>query len=131
MEPKTADRGNTSSPTPGSTKYRPPGARGEANDQSTADSDFKDKRRERDENAIKVTNLSEDAREGDLQDLFAPFGPIQNIFVAKEKGQSRDASRSKGLAFITFARKEDAARAIERLNGFGYDHLILRVEWAR
>ena len=27
-------------------------------------------------------------------------------------------------------RQEDAAKAITTLNGFGYDHLILNVEWA-
>jgi translation initiation factor 3 subunit G len=113
----------------GPTKYRPPGARGEPTSSASSDIDF-NRRREKDENAIRVTNLSEDAREADLQDLFRPFGQIMNIFLAKEKG-SRDSARSKGFAFVTFAKKEDAARAIERLNGFGYDHLILKVEWAQ
>ena len=28
-------------------------------------------------------------------------------------------------------RREDAAKAIQFLNGYGYDHLILSVEWAK
>ena len=28
-------------------------------------------------------------------------------------------------------RQEHAARAIANLNGFGYDHLVLIVKWAR
>ncbi|KAK3745767.1 hypothetical protein RRG08_065686 [Elysia crispata] len=28
-------------------------------------------------------------------------------------------------------RREDAARAIQRVSGYGYDHLILNVEWAK
>ena len=28
-------------------------------------------------------------------------------------------------------RQDDAAKAIATLNGFGYDHLILNVEWAK
>lgn len=36
-----------------------------------------------------------------------------------------------GFAFINFQKKEDAARAIAGVSGFGYDHLILNVEWAK
>ena len=32
-----------------------------------------------------MTNLSEDTRESDLQELFRPFGPISRIFLAKDK----------------------------------------------
>ena len=38
---------------------------------------------------------------------------------------------SQGFAFVNYYRKEDAAKAIATLNGFGYDHLILSVEWAK
>ncbi|KAK3087192.1 hypothetical protein FSP39_002910 [Pinctada imbricata] len=82
----------------------------------------------RDESAtIRVTNLSEDTRESDLQELFRPFGPIQRIYLAKDK----NTGQSKGFAFINFHRREDAARAIAGVSGFGYDHLILNVEWAK
>ncbi|ESO04939.1 hypothetical protein HELRODRAFT_185530 [Helobdella robusta] len=76
---------------------------------------------------IRVTNLSEDTRESDLQDLFRPFGQISRIFLAKDKL----SGQSKGFAFINFHHKEDAARAIAGVSGFGYDHLILNVEWAK
>ena len=39
----------------------------------------------RDENSVRVSNLSEDVTEDDLADLFGPFGPIQRIFVAKDR----------------------------------------------
>ncbi|XP_046360921.1 eukaryotic translation initiation factor 3 subunit G-like [Haliotis rufescens] len=76
---------------------------------------------------IRVTNLSEDTRESDLQELFRPFGPISRIYLAKDK----NTGQSKGFAFINFHRREDAARAIAGVSGFGYDHLILNVEWAK
>jgi translation initiation factor 3 subunit G len=76
---------------------------------------------------IRVTNLSEDTRENDLQDLFRPFGSISRIFLAKDKV----SGQSKGFAFINFHRREDAARAIAGVSGYGYDHLILNVEWAK
>ncbi|XP_020626892.1 eukaryotic translation initiation factor 3 subunit G-like [Orbicella faveolata] len=85
-------------------------------------------RSQRDESAtIRVTNLSEDTREADLQELFRPFGPISRIFLAKDK----HTNQSKGFAFINFVHREDAARAIQSVQGFGYDHLILNVEWAK
>lgn len=84
--------------------------------------------RGRDETAtLRVTNLSEDTREQDLQELFRPFGDISRIFLAKDK----NTGQSKGFAFVNFKRREDANQAINVLNGFGYDHLILCVEWAR
>lgn len=84
--------------------------------------------RGRDETAtVRVTNLSENTREQDLQDLFRPFGDISRIFLAKDK----NTGQSKGFAFINFKRREDAAKAIHLLNGYGYDHLILSVEWAK
>ncbi|KYO47916.1 eukaryotic translation initiation factor 3 subunit G [Alligator mississippiensis] len=84
--------------------------------------------RRADDNAtIRVTNLSEDTRETDLQELFRPFGSISRIYLAKDKA----TGQSKGFAFISFHRREDAARAIAGVSGFGYDHLILNVEWAK
>ena len=38
-----------------------------------------------DQAAVRVTNLSEDANENDLRELFGPFGPIQRVFLAKDK----------------------------------------------
>ena len=37
----------------------------------------------------------------------------------------------KGLAFISYRNRDDAQRAMENLNGFGFDHLILRVEFSK
>lgn len=85
-------------------------------------------RSQRDEIAtIRVTNLSEDTRESDLSELFRPFGPISRIFLAKDKV----TNQSKGFAFINYVHRDDAARAIRSLAGYGYDHLILNVEWAK
>mmetsp|Transcript_26586 Transcript_26586/g.32247 ORF Transcript_26586/g.32247 Transcript_26586/m.32247 type:complete len:290 (-) Transcript_26586:482-1351(-) len=83
-------------------------------------------RRVRDENSVRVTNLSEDTQERDLQELFRPFGQISRTYIAYD----RDTGESRGFAFINFANREDAQRAINKLDGYGYDNLILRVEWA-
>ncbi|XP_053226805.1 eukaryotic translation initiation factor 3 subunit G [Podarcis raffonei] len=105
-------------------KYVPPSLR----DGATRRGESMQPNRRADDNAtIRVTNLSEDTRETDLQELFRPFGSISRIYLAKDK----TTGQSKGFAFISFHRREDAARAIAGVSGFGYDHLILNVEWAK
>mmetsp|Transcript_522 Transcript_522/g.1071 ORF Transcript_522/g.1071 Transcript_522/m.1071 type:complete len:367 (+) Transcript_522:174-1274(+) len=81
----------------------------------------------RDQNTIRVTNISEDTTEADLQDLFQPFGRISRVYLAKDKV----TLQSRGFAFVSFVHREDAAKAMDKLQGHGYDHLILKLEWAR
>mmetsp|Transcript_19109 Transcript_19109/g.27888 ORF Transcript_19109/g.27888 Transcript_19109/m.27888 type:complete len:345 (-) Transcript_19109:50-1084(-) len=81
----------------------------------------------RDQNTIRVTNISEDTTEADLQELFRKFGRISRVYLAKDK----ETMQSRGFAFVSFVHREDAAQAMEKLQGFGYDHLILKLEWAR
>jgi len=76
---------------------------------------------------VRVANLSEETKESDLAELFRNFGPISRIYLAKDK--TNGASR--GFAYVNFLHKEDAARAIQKLDGYGYDHLILHLEWAK
>ena len=83
-------------------------------------------RRRNDENSVRVTNLSEDTREPDLLELFRSFGPVTRVYVAIDQ----KTGVSRGFGFVNFVNKEDAERAINKLNGYGYDNLILRVEWA-
>ena len=106
-------------------KYVPPSARGGGG--AGSGSAFKPERRTDDLNTIRVTNLSENTTESDLQDLFQRFGRISRVYLAKDK----DTLQSRGFAFVSFVNKDDAARAMEKLQGFGYDHLILKLEWAR
>lgn len=61
-----------------------------------------------------------------MQELFSPFGPISRIYIAYD----RETGESRGFAFVNFVHREDAARAVAKLDGHGYDNLILRVEFA-
>jgi translation initiation factor 3 subunit G len=84
--------------------------------------------RERDDLAtLRVTNVSELAEEQDLRDMFERYGKVMRVFLAKD----RETQRAKGFAFVSFADRSDAARACEKMDGFGYRHLILRVEFAK
>eukprot|EP01134_Creolimax_fragrantissima_P001780 CFRG1780T1 len=107
--------------------YVPPSMRGGASASSTTGSRMGGRGEQDDTATVRVTNLSEDTRESDLQDLFRPFGMITRIFLAMDK----NTGLSKGFAFINYVRKEDAQAAITKLCGYGYDHLILNVEWAK
>ncbi|KAL8092233.1 uncharacterized protein LOC141692405 [Apium graveolens] len=108
---------------PGATKgaYVPPSLRPGA--ERTTGSDM---RRRTEENSVRVTNLSEDTREPDLLELFRTFGPVTRTYVAIDQ----KTGMSRGFGFVNFVSREDAERAINKLNGYGYDNLILNVEWA-
>jgi len=76
---------------------------------------------------VRVTNLSAYTKEEDLRELFKPFGQISRVYL----GIDKVTKLARGFAFINFVYREEADRAIEKLNGYGYDHLILNVEWAK
>lgn len=83
---------------------------------------------ERDDLAtLRVTNVSEFAEEQDLRDMFERFGRVTRVFLAKD----RDTGRAKGFAFISFQERSDAAKACEKMDGYGFGHLILKVEFAK
>merc|ERR1712142_1097943 len=136
IEEKEKAKDNVDAPAPmadmskkGGSTYVPPSLRGGAGAAGTERrGETMNSRRQTDEAAtLRVTNLSEDACESDLQDLFRPFGPIARVYLAKDK----ITNQSKGFAFVSYIKREDAARAIKSLQGYGYDHLILNVEWAK
>uniref|UniRef100_A0A915HR07 RRM domain-containing protein n=1 Tax=Romanomermis culicivorax TaxID=13658 RepID=A0A915HR07_ROMCU len=81
----------------------------------------------RDDFTVRVTNLPEETIEEDLKELFGNVGKVQRVFLAKDKS----TGRCKGFAFVTFCNREDAEKGIQTISGHKYDHLILKVEWAR
>lgn len=81
--------------TAGKGSYVPPSMRGGSRNEGES------MRKGRDDNSIRVTNLSEDTREQDLQELFRPFGPISRIYVAFD----RETGLSRGFAFINFVNR--------------------------
>lgn len=77
--------------------------------------------------AIRISNLSESMTEADLEELVKKIGPHSKMFLARDKV----TGHCKGFAYVHFKVRKDAAAAIEILNGHGYDHLILNVEWSK
>ncbi|KAF5593980.1 eukaryotic translation initiation factor 3 subunit G [Fusarium pseudoanthophilum] len=104
--------------------YVPPALRGTG----TAGERMGSKFGERDDFAtLRVTNVSEMAEEQELRDMFERFGRVTRVFLAKD----RETGMAKGFAFISFADRGDAVKACAKMDGFGFKHLILRVEFAK
>lgn len=103
----------------GPKKYVPPGSRGGDRDRTREDKDEMP--------TLRVTNISENATEEDLKELFRPFGRLARVFLARD----RASKQPRGFAFVSFAIRDDAEAALNKLNGYGYDNLILRVEWSK
>ena len=55
---------------------------------------------------------------------------IRSYFYFIFKGRDRRTNESRGFAFINYQNRDDAQTAINKMNGYGYDHLILSVEWS-
>ena len=131
--PAPAGGGGGGGGSAGGGKYVPPSRRGMSEAQARITGDSMPDRRREDTAAIRVSNLSENVQEADLQvvtarlgmkimlfflflqELFKPFGNIARIFLAKDKV----TGQCKGFAFVNYYRKEDAAKAIATLNGYG------------
>ena len=117
-------------------KYVPPSQRGAG--RGVAGASFMDaggKGGERDnDNTIRVSNLTKAVTEDDLRDLFERFGRIFRISlprVEKKDEQGNIFKESRGFAYVAYYDRNHAEKAIEALNGYGYDHLILKLEWAK
>lgn len=117
--------GSSSGGGPGDTKkYVPPSFREGASGKRLENSN--NSKRD-DASAIRISNISDSTTETDLEELVKPFGPIQKLYLAKDK----ITGLCKGFAYIHFKFRSDAAQAIRVLDGYGYDHLILNVEWSK
>jgi hypothetical protein len=75
---------------------------------------------------LRVNNLSTQTTEQDIADLFGNFGNIKRVFLSKNKL----TNMSKGFGFVSYYNTEDAKKALDRLNGYGYDNLILQVGYS-
>ena len=79
---------------------------------------------------IFVSNLPYSATSTDLQTLFSDIGPVRSAFVVLEQG----TGVSKGVGYVSFAIREDAQAAFDKVNGHGEGITLagrkLRLDWA-
>lgn len=74
-----------------------------------------------------VGNLSFDASEMDLRDLFGAHGSVTEVFMPTD----RESGRPRGFAFVTMDSPETMNAAIEALNGQEFQGRALVVNEAK
>lgn len=115
-------------------KYVAPGSRAGA---SSMGGGFDSGKSDKDgtENTIRVSNLTKAVTEDDLRELFERFGFIHRVSLPKieryDETLKMTIKEPRGFAYIAYANHEDAEKAMNRLQGYGYDHLIIKLEWAK
>lgn len=62
---------------------------------------------------IYIGNLSYDATEENIKELFEPFGSVVKVSLITD----RDTGRSKGFGFVEMGSKSEGESAISELNG--------------
>ena len=76
-----------------------------------------------------MSNLPYSATSTDLNTLFSDLGPVRSAFVVLDHG----SGSSKGVGYVSFAIKEDAQVAFDKVNGTGegitLDGRKLRAAW--
>ncbi len=76
---------------------------------------------------IFVGNLSYSVTEDELRSLFGEYGAVDRVSVVTD----RDTGQPRGFAFVEMANGEEAAAAIESLNGRDVSGRALNVNEAR
>ena len=74
-----------------------------------------------------VGNLSYDATDGDIRELFEAHGTVTDVFIVKD----RDSDRPRGFAFVSMETPEMMTAAIEGLNGEEFLGRALTINEAR
>lgn len=76
---------------------------------------------------IYVGNLSFNVSNQDLSDKFSAFGSVESAKVITD----RDTNRSKGFGFVEMSSAQEAASAINNLNGTEFEGRQLTVNEAK
>ena len=79
------------------------------------------------ESKVYVGNLPFSVGQEELKKLFSQFGEITEATVISDKF----SGRSKGFGFVTFAKKEDAEKAVAEMNEKEVEGRALKVSEAK
>lgn len=74
-----------------------------------------------------VGNLSYDATDSDIRELFEAHGTVSDVFIVKD----RESGRPRGFAFVSMETPEQMNAAVEGLNGVEFLDRALTINEAR
>jgi cold-inducible RNA-binding protein len=83
--------------------------------------------REREYMNIYVGNLSFDATEEEVRELFAAFGQVASVSLIKDKF----TGRPRGFGFVEMSSDSEAQKAIQELNGKDFKGRSMTINQAR
>jgi len=75
---------------------------------------------------IFVGDLSPEIETHTLREAFAPFGEISNCRIVRDP----QTLKSKGYAFVSFVKKQEAESAIQAMNGQWLGNRSIRTNWS-
>lgn len=75
---------------------------------------------------VYISNLSYDRDRNGIKSMFSKFGIIKNIKIIVEP----KTNQSRGMAFVEMGTYEEAKKAIELLDGKGFDGRTVKAKWA-
>lgn len=78
-------------------------------------------------NKLYVANLAFHLTENEIQDIFSPFGTVQEVKLILDKL----TGKSRGFAFVTMASDGEAERALSEMNGQRIEGRALAITEAR
>ena len=76
--------------------------------------------------SVFVGNVPYESTEDEIRELFAPHGAVRSVRIPTD----RETGRARGIAFVEMEDAEEAACAIEAVNGAELDGRQLRVNVA-
>jgi RNA recognition motif-containing protein len=79
------------------------------------------------QNRLYVGNLPYSTTEEQLHEYFGEYGDIQEIAIITD----RETGLSKGFGFVTMTTEEDAATAMNALNGTSFGGRTIKIDLAR
>lgn len=74
-----------------------------------------------------IGNLAFSVTQDGLKEAFSPFGDIEEVTLVTD----RETGRSRGFGFVTYAKDEDADKAIAEMNGKEIEGRAIKVSEAR
>ena len=75
---------------------------------------------------IFVGNLSYEATEDELRELFTAYGAVDSVRIIKD----RETGKPRGFAFVEMSREADCQNAVKAMDGYRHQNRNLRVSVA-